>query len=447
VSRGERQPTGRPAGDAGRGASRGADDGPDWLPYPEALARVLERTPPLGTETVPLERTLGRALAADVRSEVDQPPWDNSAMDGFAVRAADVAGASEASPVTLPIRGDVPAGSFPEGPLEPGSAVRVMTGAPVPEGATGVIRVEHTDGGRDGRVAIRSAEDAEHNIRLAGEDLQRGQTVLERGQEVSPAVAGVLAAVGRTEVEVGRVPRVGILATGDELAGPDAFDEVRAGRKIANSNGPALAAQVASAGAVPVPLGIVRDRPDAVRARLEAAADCDVLLTTAGVSVGEHDLVRQVLGELGMTRVFWRVRIRPGSPFAFGLLPGARPVFGLPGNPVSALVTFEVLVRPALRRMAGHARLERRRRRAVLAGEARGSAELTYFFRVRLEEREGEPPLARLTGPQGSGILTSVARADALLVMPEGTGSLDAGAGVDVIPLDPWAPRPGSGAR
>ncbi len=428
------------------GTGHGEAERPDWLPYPEALARVLERTPPLGSEIVPVERAAGRALAADIRSGVDQPPWDNSGMDGFAVRTEDVAGAAEASPVILPISGDVPAGTFPEGPLAPGTAVRVMTGAPVPEGATGVIRVEHTDGGRGGRVTIRRADDADRNIRLAGEDFRRGQTVLERGQEVSSGAVGVLATVGRTEVEVGRAPRVGILATGDELADPDAFDEVRAGRKIANSNGPALAAQVASAGAIPVPLGIARDEPEAIRARLETAADCDVLVTTAGVSVGERDLVRQVLADMGMVRVLWRVRIRPGSPFAFGLLPGARPVFGLPGNPVSALVTFEVLVRPALRRMAGHARLERRRRRAVLGEAARGSPDLTYFFRVRLDERPGEPPLARLTGPQGSGLLTSMARADALLVMPEGTGTLEEGEGVEVIPLDPWAPRLASGA-
>jgi molybdopterin molybdotransferase len=414
-----------PAADARR-------DQADWLPYPEALARVLERTPPLGSERIPLERATGRALAADVRSDVDHPPWDNS-------------GASEESPVILPISGDVPAGEFPEGPLQPGTAVRVMTGAPVPEGATGVVRVEHTDGGRDGRVAILRAEDADAHIRRAGEDLRRGQTALERGMEVTPAVVSVLATLGRITVEVGRVPRVGILATGDELVGPEAFDQVLAGRAIADSNGPALAAQVVTAGAVAVPLGIAADEPASLQSHLEAAADCDVLITTAGVSVGERDLVRAVLEELGMVRVFWRVRIRPGSPFTFGLLPGARPVFGLPGNPVSALVTFEVLVRPALRRMAGHGRLERRRRRAELAMEARGSGDLTHFFRVRLEERRGSLPLAHLTGPQGSGIVTSVARADALLVMPEGTARLAPGEEADVIPLDPWAPRPGSG--
>ncbi len=417
----------------------------DWLPFPEALARVLERTPPLGQETIPIDQAQGRALAADVRSEVDQPPWDNSAMDGFAVRGVDVAGASRDEPVVLPISGDVPAGAFPEGPLRPGTAVRIMTGAPVPQGATGVVRVEHTDGGADGRVSILRDEDGGSNIRRAGEDLRRGDTVLERGQEVTPAVIGLLAAVGRTSVEVGRVARVGILATGDELAGPEAFEQVREGLKIANSNGPALAAQVAATGAVPVPLGIVPDDRDAVRSRLEAAGDCDALITTAGVSVGERDLVRGVLEDMGMVGVFWRARIRPGSPFAFGLLPGARPVFGLPGNPVSALVTFEVLVRPALRRMAGHARLERRRRLAELAEDVRGEARLTHFFRVRLAERQEAVPLARLTGPQGSGILSSVARADGLLILPEGVETLPAGSRAGVIPLDPWAPRPGSG--
>jgi len=417
----------------------------DWLPFPEALARVLERTPPLGSEAVPLAAARGRALAADVVSGVDQPPWDVSAMDGFAVRAGDVEGASEDAPVRLPVSGDVPAGAFPEGPLEPGAAVRVMTGAPVPEGATGVVRVEHTDGGDGGMVTFRSDEDARGNVRPAGEDLRRGRTVLTRGLEVTPAVVGVLATVGRREVEVGRIPRVGILATGDELARPDAFDEVLAGRKIADSNGPALAAAVAGAGAEPVPLGLARDEREDVRRRLERGAECDALVTTAGVSVGDRDLVREVLEDLGLEEVFWRVRIRPGSPFAFGLLPSARPVFALPGNPVSALVTFEVLVRPALRRMAGHARLERRRVPVELAEEVRGKADLTHFNRVRLEGRPGRPPLARLTGPQGSGILTSVAAADALLVVPEGTERLAAGAAAEAIPLDAWGPRPASG--
>jgi molybdopterin molybdotransferase len=416
------------------------EDGGDWLSYRDALEAVLQAVSQLDPEETDLEAALGRALISDLHARVRHPPWDNSAMDGFAVRSRDVAGADPDDPVELPVSDEVPAGGFPEGPLAPGTAVKVMTGAPVPEGATGVIRVEHTDGGEAGRVRIRRDSDGERNIRRAGEDVEEGQRLLRAGDEITPAACGVLAMNGFRSVETVRPPRVGILATGDELADFDAFDEVRAGRKVMNSNSRALAAQVRSAGGRAVLLGIARDTPESLRERLDAASEVDAVVSSAGVSVGEHDHVRDVLREAGMEEVFWRARIRPGSPLLFGLLPGARPYWGLPGNPVSAMVTFEVFVRPALRKMAGHRALERRTIPARTRSEIRTRSDLTHFLRVVLRDEGGpaDPPTVELTGPQGSGILTSMTAADALLPVPEGTGALPAGTPVSVLPLREW---------
>jgi molybdopterin molybdotransferase len=422
-------------------------EAPDWLTADEALARILARCPVLPSEALDLvddaaELGPDRALAEDVVAEIDHPPWDNSAMDGFAVHVDDVASASEDSPVELPVSGNVPAGSFPGGPLARGTVVRVMTGAPVPEGATGVVRIEHTEpvGGADdlgSAAAVRflRASDAERNIRRRGEDLGRGELVVACGEPLTPAVVGALAMQCRRSVPVHRRPRIGVLANGDELAGFDEVTEVRAGRRIMNSNSYALAAQLRAAGAVPVDLGIASDTAAAVREALGRGSDCDGILSTAGVSVGEHDEVKRALDAAGFEREFWRVRIRPGSPMTFGMLSG-RPFWGLPGNPVSAMVTFEVFVRPAIRRMAGHARPRRPPIRAQAAETIRSPADLTHFYRVELEFLPGRPPLARLTGPQGSGLLTSMVRADGLAVIPEGTSEIVEGAPIDVLLLD-----------
>lgn len=395
---------------------------------------MLAACRPLPPERVPLADALGRALAEDVVSRVDHPPWDNSAMDGFAVRLSDVAVAREDAPVVLPVSDDIPAGSFPRGPLAPGTAARVMTGSPVPEGTTGVVRVEHTDGGSDGRVAIRSAADAERNVRPAGEDLRRGETVLAAGTEVTPAVVGALAAMAWPEAPVRRRPRVAVLSNGNELADLEDLEPVLAGRRIVNSNSHALAAQLREAGAEPVPLGIARDDPADVRERLGRASVCDAILTSAGVSVGDHDHVKAALAELGLRRLFWRVRMRPGSPLTVGLL-GDRLVFGLPGNPVSAMVTFELFVRPALRRMAGHRVLLRETVAARAGEEILSPGGLTHFFRVTLAGTGEDLPVARLTGPQGSGILTSMVRADGLAIVPEGTERVEEGSVLRVLLL------------
>lgn len=409
----------------------------DWISFDEAVERVLAAVAPLGTEVVGLPDALGRALGRDVSARVAHPPWDNSAMDGFAVRAEEVRGACADAPVVLPISDDIPAGAFPRGPLEPGSAARVMTGAPVPPGATGVVRVEHTDGGSGSRVRILDDADQTRHIRRRGEDVEAGDTLAARGEEIGPAAVALLATAGLREVEVGRRPRIAVLANGDELVDLDAFDEVLAGRRILNSNGYALAAQLAEAGAEPMPLGIARDDPSDLRRRLRRAEGCDGILSAAGVSVGDHDYVKQVLDELGLERAFWRVRMRPGSATVFGTLDG-RPFWGVPGNPASALVTFETLVRPAVRRMAGFARPRRRPVACVAVEGFRGPRDFVSLPRVLVETTASGDLGARPSGPQGSGNLGSML-ADGLLVLPAGTETIRAGERAWVIPLREWA--------
>ena len=417
-----------------RGPTDAGSPPADWVGWREALEAILSRCTVLPAERAIASESLGRAVAEEVTAVVDHPPWDNSAMDGFAVRAIDLRGAREDRPVELPLSDDVPAGSFPSGPLLDGTVARVMTGAPVPSGATGVVRVEHTDGGRGNSVVFYRDSDAERNIRRRGEDLTAGDPVLVPGEPVTPATVGVLAMQGMRELVVRRRPRVGVLSNGNEIVDFDGVEDVLAGRKIMNSNGHALAAQLVTAGAEPVMLGIALDDASDVRNRLELAGECDAIISSAGVSVGDHDQVKAALDDMGMERVFWRARIRPGSPLTFGLLAG-RPFWGLPGNPVSAMVTFEVFLRPALRKMAGHRQLEAPRIVARARKAITSSADLTHFYRIRLAGGRRELPEVELTGPQGSGILTSMTAADGLLVVPEGVSEVAAGELVEVIPL------------
>ncbi len=412
---------------------------PDWLDAEEALDRILDACAILPEEELDLradaqELGSGRAMAEDVRANLDHPPWDNSAMDGFAVRDADVSDASVTMPITLPVSQDIPAGRFPESELAPGTAARVMTGAPVPAGCTGVIRIEHTDGGSGDAVRIDQATDATRNIRRRGEDLARGDLIAPAGAAVTPAVVGCLAMQGIERVRVRRRPRIAVLANGDELADFGAVEEVRAGRKIMNSNSHALAAQLREAGAVPVDLGIAEDTVEAVRAALGRATGCDGVISTAGVSVGDHDHVRRALDELGYHQSFWRVRIRPGSPMTFGTLDG-RPFWGLPGNPVSAMVTFEMFLRPAVRKMAGHTRVRRTRVTVRSASDISSPEDLAHFYRVRLSRGPTGEIEAALTGPQGSGILTSMVEADGLAVLPVGVTRIGVGEPVEVVLL------------
>lgn len=404
----------------------------------EASAAMLAELTPLEPESVPLEMTLGRVLAREVVSPVSLPPWDNASMDGYAVRASDVRGARSDAPVALPVTETIAAGGFAASPLEPGTAKRIMTGAPVPHGADSVIRVEDTDRG-DERVLILDSRDAGRNVRPRGEDVHVGDVALASGAVIGPAQLGVLASVGAARVSVHRTPRVGVLATGDELVDVHGFDEVKAGRRIVSSNSYTLRAAVTVAGAEVVDLGICRDDREELKARLERARQegCDLLLTSGGVSVGTYDFTREVLRELGAQMRFWRVRIRPGGPLGFGLLHGI-PWLGLPGNPVSAMVTFELFGRPAIRRLRGEALPFPRSFDVVIDEEVSIAAPLTHFFRIVLERASDGIPHARLTGPQGSGLLTSMSRADALLVVPLeqfGRGPVAAGTTLRALPL------------
>ena len=403
------------------------------LSVPEASARILEHIAPLALERVPLLDALGRVLAEPVRAPMTLPAWDNSAMDGYAVRAADIGSASRERPVRLRVLETVAAGAFPTYRVSDGEAIRIMTGAPVPEGADTVVRVEDTDAGTSD-VLVRESRDAGRNVRPRGEDFCEGDALVEAGAVLGPAQLGVLASVGRVAVLAHRRPRVGILGSGDELVDVDCFHEVLAGRKIVSSNGYTLHALVRDAGGDPVNLGIARDDPGSLRDHLARSAGCDLLVTSAGVSVGEFDYTRDVLAALGAELKFWRVRMRPGAPLGFGLLHGM-PWIGLPGNPVSAMVTFELFVRPVVRRMLGHVRLFRRPVPVVLEEAVSIGARLTHFYRCIVSTRDDGTATARLTGPQGSGILTSMSRANALLVVPEDRPRVDAGETLHALPL------------
>ena len=413
----------------------------DWISVAEAERRILAAAVPLPSERVPLLAALGQALAQPVTARARLPPWDNSAMDGYAVRAGEVTPATAERPVSLRVVGEAPAGVRIARAVGSGEAVRIMTGGPLPPGADSVIRVEDTDReeGEPGVVRIRSSRDAGKNVRPGGQDMRPGDVVLVAGTSVGPGQIGVAAAAGHATLEVHRRPRVAILSSGDELRGADHFDDVARGDGIPETNGPTLQAAAQEAGCLGPPPGLARDDPASIRERIDEAREADVLVTSGGASMGEADLLKRVLDEMGFELAFWRVTLRPGSPFSFGWLAqpggGPLPVFGLPGNPASAFVTFELFVRPFLLRLGGHRRVYRRVLTAV-AGEALPSApRLTHVHRVVLEEDGGEA-VARLTGPQGSGLVSSLGSAQGLAVVPPGVGGIPRGEPVRVILLE-----------
>ena len=398
---------------------------------PEQAAReILSAVGVLDAESVPLPAALGRVLAAPVVAPFDLPRWDNAAMDGYAVRSEDLPAAG----TTLAVVEEIAAGRFPERALGPDECARIFTGAPIPRGADGVIRQEDATRLDARTVRIEDLRDAGRNVRRRGEDIAEGARVLEPGAELGPAQIGVLASLACAAVEVHRRPRVAILGTGDEIATLDERDEIIAGTKIASSNSYTMAAMAARAGAEVVDLGIARDDPEALRERLALAADADLIVTSGGMSVGEHDYLRALLQGTDAALLFWRLRMRPGAPVGFGRYGGV-PWIGLPGNPVSTMVTFELFVRPAIRKLSGHRRLFRRSTPVRLAEPVSTNAPLRHFLRVKVES-EGGTLVARLTGPQGSGILSSMAKADALLVVPEDRQRVDAGETLPAILLD-----------
>ncbi|MGC2442118.1 gephyrin-like molybdotransferase Glp, partial [Candidatus Binatus sp.] len=375
----------------------------------QALQIVLENVAALGVERVPILEALGRVLGESISSSRDIPGFDNSAMDGYAVRAADVAGASEASPIKLAVVETVGAGQMPSRRVGAGQAVRTMTGAPVAEGADAIIPVERTRGSGD-LVEFLASADKGAFIRPRAEDLRLGELVMSAGKVLTPADLGMLASVNRAMVEVIRRPRVAIVATGDELVD---VDQPPTGAQVVNSSAYALVGAVRESGADAVILKVARDDPREIRDRLAEAMTFDAVLSTGGVSVGQFDHVKGALDELGVRQLFHGVAQKPGRPLKFGTV-GYRPIFGLPGNPVSTLVCFYLYARPALRKMGGMRRVGLPRVIARCAVEIKISKELTEFVRVKLE-RDRAGYLATPTGGQGSGILSSLSRADGLL--------------------------------
>jgi molybdopterin molybdotransferase len=410
-----------------------APDATAPLAAADAARRILAEIRRQPALRMPLDDALDSVLAEDIISPIDVPAWANSAMDGYAARGTDVRGASAERPVRLRVGEHLPAGSFPTRALGPGETARIFTGAPVPEGADSVIRQEDTDQGAETVTIVRD-RDVGVNVRPAGEDIRRGATVLSAAAPLGPAALGVLASLAVAHPLVYRRPRVAILGSGDEVVDVDQPDAILSGRKIASSNTHALVALVRRAGGEPINLGIARDTPESLREHLARALDCDLLVTSAGISVGEHDFVRQVLGELGAELRFWRLRMRPGAPVGFGILSGI-PWIGLPGNPVSTMVTFELFVRPAIRKMCGHALPFRRAVPVRLAQPISLKPRLQHFLRAVVRQT-GDGAEARLTGPQGSGILSSMVLANALLVVPEGQLETPVGASLQALMLE-----------
>lgn len=399
----------------------------------EAIQRILAGVSVLPAGDIALPLAHGRVLAEDVNAPLDIPAHTNSAMDGYAVRAGDVRGATRDAPRRLRVIESVPAGRFPTRAVGAGEAIRIFTGAPMPAGADGVIRQEDTRE-EPGVVVVESDRDAGRNVRLAGEDVRQGDLALAAGTPLEAAQLGVLASLARARVRVHGTPRVAVISSGDEIADLDEAGEILAGRKIASSNSYTLQALLTDARAIPVPLGIARDTLASVRGLLERATrEADLIVSSAGVSVGEHDYVKDAIAALGGTMDFWRVRMRPGSPLGFAHIAGV-PWIGLPGNPVSAMVCFELYVRPAVRRMQGHRDLFRRAVPARLEEPVRTSGRLTHFLRAVVRD-SGTGMTARLTGPQGSGILTSMAKANALLVVPADRNDIPAGDSLPAILL------------
>jgi len=409
----------------------------------EALEKILSNFHVLEPEDKSLLESPGQVLAEDIYSTLDIPPLDNSAMDGYAVQAQSIRGASNSSPVTLSVIGEVAAGYLPEKEVTPGTAVRIMTGAPVPGGADTVVQFEDTDeeqrkaqGKPLTEIGIMREVKAGLNIRRKGEDIASGSLVLKSGMALRPQEIGVLASLGRVKVSVIRRPVVAILSTGDELV--NIGDSLPEG-KIYNSNTYSLAAQVSHYGGIPKILGIARDNIRDLEEKVALGRDADLFLTSAGVSVGEYDVVKDVLakhGEIG----FWTVRMKPGKPLAFGVLKldgRMIPHLGLPGNPVSSMVVFEQFARPAILKMQGKKDFAKPVIQAKSRSRVKNTDGRRVFARVRVEEREGQY-FAYVTGPQGSGILTSMAQANGLMVISEDAPDVEEGDMVCVQMLD-WS--------
>jgi len=402
------------------------------IDYAEARDLVLAAAKTLPAESVPLSKALGRTLARDVKAREEIPPFTKATMDGYAVRASDTAATGPGGPgeVVLEVVADLPAGRLPRKAVGPGQAVRIMTGAPLPAGADAVVMVEDT-GSRGQAVAVRRKVEPGDNLGLAGEDLRKGEIAVERGALIGPAEIGMLAAAGLARVPATRRPRLAVIATGDEIVEPG---RPKRRGQIRNSNGPALTAMAAAAGAEASYLGIARDKSASLGARLARARGADVLVLSGGVSVGDYDLVKAGLEEAGVRPVFWRVRIKPGKPVFFGVR-GRQLVFGLPGNPTSSMVTFHLFVRPAIDRLLGRAVTGPVPAKALLDGAIALKPGRTQFLRGVIA---GRGPVLRVAAyeDQRSGVLRSMVRGRVLIVVPADTARIEAGGEVEILFMD-----------
>jgi molybdopterin molybdotransferase len=407
----------------------------------EALDKILSYVTVLQTEEKPVLKSMGQILDEDIHSSIQIPPLDNSAMDGYAVQWTSIRQASQATPQILKVIGKVAAGSLPEKAVEPGTAIRIMVGAPIPKGADTVVPFEDTEEivrkeknlthGSSWEVGILNLIDKGANIRLAGEDIAQGNLVLQRGIEIGAAEIGLISSLGLTKVRVIRRPMVAVLATGDELV--DAGQPLPPG-KLYNSNNNIIAAMVLRYGGIPKILGIAHDNAESLIQRIKQGLNFDIFITTAGVSMGDYDIVKDVLDKLGEI-AFWKVRMKPGKPLAFGVLKGKKnkqiPLLGLPGNPTSAMVSFEQFGRPAILKMLGKKRWRKPTVTAIIEDRINNEDGRRTYARV-LVRKTDDGYHAKLTGPQGSGVLTSMALANGLAVIPEDITKVKEGDVVEV---------------
>ena len=409
----------------------------------EALEKILSYVEVLEPEERPILDCLGQVLAKDVYSPINIPPLDNSAMDGFAVQAKDTYSASMSSPKYLAVIGEIAAGAMPTEEVKPGTAIRIMTGAPLPKGADAVVQFEDTDevarkasGGNLPQIGILRQADKGLNVRRKGEDVVKGALILEKGTVLRPAEVGVLASLGHAQAKVIRHPVVSVLATGDELVD---IDQSLPLGKIYNSNTYAIAAQVLRYGGIPKILGIGHDSAQSLNDKIDEGLDSDMFITSGGVSLGDYDVVKDVLAERGKV-AFWTICMKPGKPSAFGVIKrGNKKVthLGLPGNPVSSMVTFEQFARPAILKMMGKNNLAKPSIQAIIENDVKNTDGRRIYARVIVTKRSGQYH-ASLTGPQGSGILTSMAKANGLAIIPENVERVKAGNIVQVQMLD-WS--------
>ncbi len=378
----------------------------------EALDQILSQIEFKGVEKIPLDQALGRVLAEDIVSRINNPPMDNSAMDGYALIAEDIQSATPENPIKLEMVEEIAAGYTAKRVLRPGQTMRIMTGAPIPTGANAVLMQEDTQ--KDGNsILCLDKADVEENIRQAGEDVKVGDQVIKKGTTLTPAHIGMLAVVGRSQIAVGQRPVVSILSTGDEVL---ELDETPEGPQIFNSNGHMLAAQIKSAGGIPIYLGIAKDTEKALMEKFEWALKADIVVSSGGVSVGDYDLVKASLKKMGQDMLFWKVAMKPGKPLAFGHIDKI-PIFGLPGNPVSSFVSFEQFVRPSLRKVLGCSDLSHKTVQAKLTRTIKKKAGRLHFLSAIVSWTDGEYTVTP-AGEQGSGILKSAANANGLLVFP-----------------------------